>query len=161
MRKRNKKYNPAKTITAEARRYSKDKAVIFTLAGDKKSSLISLRTLDEVNADLSRCMMISDSHLNWHVTLVVFGRDVAGNNILRFDTAKAPYLCKQEWLTESLNSAHVELLDEFNGKHIDCFVNVGWLATTMEYEFTEGQIVEAFDKFGAWDYLAKWEIEND
>jgi len=137
----------------------RDLAVIHTLAGGEESvKMVNIKTGNNVAVGLTLATAMSKSAFKWSILLVVFGRRQDGQEYMKCEQVDTQARYKQADLTEFLNAKHIKMIDEFNDLH---FVNVGWIATPYNYEFSEQVAGEYFERLGAWDYLSKWEIQNE
>lgn len=153
-RKRNKKYNPVKSVISAANvlgsRY------LFACIGGKEAVILKrdMRRPRSVSKTLLAALL--DMPHAWSVCISVILRGQDGKEYVQSQLIELPSKVLQHDISNAISKAHDALVSETNPAH---FVNVAWIAApnwSLE-DFDDGVL---YDKMGAFETLAKWEADK-
>lgn len=121
-----------------------------TYALDKKSG-------GPVNIGPSIAASLNSVAFKWCVYLAVLCKDQNGQQYIQSEEVKLVHPYKRELLVEMLNEKHRELIKTCNPLHV---LNMGWIASTVPYEFEDQHCEKLFNLQGGWKFNAKWEEDK-
>ena len=135
-------------------RYGTSDLLLVYVGGHRKTYAFGKKTLELEPIGPSIAQSLGSVAFKWNVCIAVLcrrqdGQEYIQSSVINFD---APY--KRETIETMLNEHHSQLAKTCNKEHI---VNLGWIASTVPYEFDDEQTTKLFDKQNGWDYLAGWE----
>jgi len=96
--------------------------------------------------------MMTYARFRWNIYIAVLYRDEDGRKAMEPTVIVCKYAKTRIALSEVLNQAHVELIDEVG---LDNVVNVGWLACPHGKDIDDEFAYGMFDQMKAWDFKGK------
>ena len=158
---KNKKHLRSKKRQQEIeRRLLPQIATVWTGANDDKESAHVLHIKSAKPARITRQMAktLTQRQNRYTIVCAVLLRDTFGKDYMQSETILIHDPIAYSELPQALNDFHNQLIDSCNPQHI---VNIGWISCADIVEtLTDAKCVELFEYFNAWDYQAKWELEE-
>ena len=135
-------------------------ATVWTGATDDKESahVLHIKSAKPVKITHQMGKTLTQRQNRYTIVCAVMLRDSFGKDYMQSETILIHDPIAYSELPRALNDFHNELIDSCNPKHI---VNIGWISCADIVEtLTDAKCVELFEYFNAWNYLAKWELEE-
>lgn len=155
-KKRTKKNCQMKRLSVMALYGTSDLLLVF-IGGKRETYAFDKKELSPVNIGPSIANSLQTVAFKWSLHLAVLCRAEDGapevvELVRKFD---APY--SRATIENYLNEEHQKLIKECETKDI---VNIGWIASTVPYEFDEDIVFNLYKKQGGWDYISKLEKQK-
>lgn len=152
-KKRNKKNCKVKRATMMATFGTSDLLLVF-VGGIRETHALDKKKGSPVDIGPTIAQSLHSIPFKWHVYLAVFCRTQTGEEYIQSEEMNFPAPYRRELIQDVLNEKHDSLIRSCNQQHI---LNIGWIASTVPYEFEDEHCSKIFTIQGAWDYLAEWE----
>lgn len=145
-----------------ARPILKNLCIVMVLGENKYYTVMNHKTLEEVLVTREQADLIANLPWQWDVECSVICRDQSGEEYIPSMglRCKSHYRYSDPRLNDFLNKYHRELLAKQNDLHV---ATLAWIAspvldtqTVLELE----TIKSIYTKLGAFEYLSKWESDN-
>ncbi len=163
MAKKRKANNPLKRNEIMARRLLRNKAMVY-VAGVRDVIMFDTQTLDRVNTTQLQADCVRFYPWRWRVELSVICRDQSGSEYITSEMVETESRYKQSdvRLLDWLNTEHQRFLNTQNPYHK---VTAAWVAIPVVDdkvpELDMRQLDVMYRKMGAFEYLSKWEHEQN
>lgn len=155
-KKRTKKHCELKRASNTAIYGTMDLLLVF-IGGVKETHALDKKTGFPVPIGPTIVKALHSIAFKWHVYLAVLCRSQDGKEYIQSEEMNFIHPYRRELLSDKLNEQHDKLIRTCNPHQI---LNIGWVASTVPYEFDDSFCYELFNKQGGWGYLAEWEKDK-
>lgn len=155
-KKRNKKNCKMKRAAMMATFGTSDLLLVY-VGGKRETHALDKKTGTPVDIGPSIAQSLHTIPFKWHVYLAVFCRTQTGEEYIQSEEMNFPAPYKRDLISGVLNDTHDALVRTCNPQHI---LNIGWIASTVPYDFDDNHCNKLFIQQEGWDYLAEWEREK-
>ncbi len=149
----------AKRYYTIARLVVKDLLIVF-VAGQNDSKVQAWnrkkKRIERISETLAGA--IADVPHKWLQHCIVTGRRQDGQEYSKLEILAPPHPVMQSQIANSCNELHKEMLTKFNKMHQ---LTAAWIVSPVGEELNDTELNEILTKFGAYDFKAQWECEND
>lgn len=155
MKKRNKKYNPRAKAFTLARVFAQK--FVIAWAGTIEAQIMRRRNFEKETLTMREVNALNQVPHKWQVHVLCTLRDHCGRDYIQSQELifNNEYYCAD--ISDLVNEKMHEFVKTCNQNHM---VNVGWVATPCMNELSDEDLAKIMDKLGAWDFLAKHEVND-
>lgn len=151
-KKRNKKYNPMKTVGSETDRILKNMSVVFftdDFDNPRDAEMVdnngNIRSISTTQA-----RALDELKHRWFITIAVGTVSSKGKKEIKLDDVPCKIRYNHRELRDYMNDRHVDFLETLENQNVR-MVWTGWIAKPAGRELTDLEIDNIFTKLNAWE----------
>lgn len=152
-----KKHCATKRHERIARAIFKDLVAVFVAGSGKGVQLVNRRLKRPVRCTELMAISLQDCQFMYSVYCAITCRRQDGQEYIRSKAYNFTQPYRQSFLSEWLNSEHIELMKTTNEMH-RC--TAAWIACPNGVEISDSEASDIFTNLGAYNFLAKWEADK-
>lgn len=155
-KKRTKKHCELKRASNTAVYGTMDLLLVF-IGGVRETHALNKKTGGHCAIGPTIVKALESVAFKWHVYLAVLCRSQTGEEYIQSEEMNFIHPYRRELISHELNDRHDKLIRTCNPAHV---LNIGWIASTVPYEFDDKHCDKLFNIQNGWNYLAEWEKDK-